>query len=440
MATVYSAKDANGFRLRIDYTATTPGTGSTSTSPRSTVSGTMYLESTVAGEYFTSWTLTTWLNIWGSGSTTDTYPIDKNQQFSIANPSSGTTRVTLGTFTKTIFHDTTDGTGYFYLYAYVDADTNAGYVPANIYYGPTQFTLPTLAPPVPQFSYSYWAAGGSNTPTGGTVNSGTTITVGSPGTKTGYTFNYWNAFDYTNAVEGAYLGNVGSGGSWTIDRATRFFASWSVIQYTATFYSDGNVSSTQQVDYGSSATMPNASKSGYSLSGWSYGGTVYPVGSSGPTQTSNLSFTAVWVALTPGFTDETISGTVVINKNVNELADRSFSATNATSYSLSYAGTGLNPTSWLTIDNSGNLSGTTNVAGTYTFRVNATGPGGAASSNIATLVVRYPGKRINSSFAPTTFTTAKRYAPGESGADGQGWKPLSFMKRWSGSGWVDLTN
>lgn len=299
--------------------------------------------------------------------------------------------------------------------------------------------LPYITPPVTQYTYSYDSNGGSLSPTGGTVNDQTKITIASPGTRTGYTFNGWNAYNSSNST---YLGNAASGSEWTIGAPTSFTASWSVLQYSATFSSDGTVDSTltKTIDYGKTATMPSLSKAGYSLSGWLNAGTTYSVGSEGPAMYQDRAFSAVWQALTPGFTDETISGTVVINQNVNTMADYKFSATNATSYSISYAGTGLNPTTWLSIDNSGNLSGSTNTAGTYTFKVNATGAGGTGSSNIATINVRYPGKRINSVFAPTQFVTAKRYAPGESGADAQGWKPLTSMKRWDGSQWVNLSN
>jgi hypothetical protein len=298
--------------------------------------------------------------------------------------------------------------------------------------------LPYITPPIPQYSYSYNSDGGSSTPSGGTANGGSPgITTGSPGSKTGYNFNYWIAY---NSSSYSFLGTVGAGSNWILDQNTIFIASWSIQTFTASFFSDGVLSSTQTINYGNSPTMPSISKSGYSLSGWSSGGTTYAVGSPGPSMPPDRSFSAVWQALTPGFTDETISGTVVINQNVNTMADSGFSATNATSYSISYAGSELNPTTWLSIDNSGNLSGSTNTAGTYTFRVNATGPGGTGSSNIATIIVRYPGKRLNSVLAPTQFTTAKRYAPGESGSNAQGWKPLTSMKRWDGSQWVNLSN
>lgn len=410
--------------------------GSTNTSTyKTTLTWELYLDPD-AGNAFTPYGTGTWfldLNTNGSaptssGSKAFDFRTSTSANIVVASGSKTIDRGGPGDYTTSIFAEF-DGGG-----------STLGYASIS-----ENLALPYITPPVAQYSYSYDSSGGSSTPSGGTVNDGTSITVGSPGTRTGYNFSGWNVY---NSSSYTYLGSASAGSSWTINQNTIFIASWSAIQYTAYFYSDGSLYSTETVNYGNSATMPSATKTGYSLSGWSSGGITYSVGSQGPAMYADRTFTAVWQPLTPGFTDETISNTVVLNKNVADLADRTFSATNATSYSISYAGNGLNPTSWLSINNSGELSGSTNVAGTYTFRVNATGPGGTGSSNIATLVVRYPGKRINSAFAPTAFTIAKRYAPGEPGSDAQGWKPLTHLKRFIGigepgadaNGWIDLTN
>ena len=398
-----------------------------STNYTTTLSWSLYLDPD-AGNGFTPFGTGTWyvdLNTNGStaassGSKSFDFRSSTSANIQVASGSKTINRGGPGDYTTSIFAEF-DGGG-----------STLGNAAIN-----ATLALPYITPPIAQYSYSYNSDNGSNTPSGGTVNDGTSITTGSPGSRTGYNFNYWLAY---NSSSYSYLGAVGAGSSWTINQNTIFIASWSPIQYTASFFSDGVLSSTQTINYGASATMPTISKSGYSLSGWSSGGTTYGVGSQGPAMFSDRSFSAVWQALTPGFTDETISGTVVINQNVNTMADSGFSATNATSYSIVYSGSGLNPTTWLSIDNSGNLSGSTNTAGSYTFRVNATGPGGTGQSNVATINVRYPGKRFNSVLAPTQFVTAKRYAPGESGSDAQGWKPLTSMKRWDGSQWVNLSN
>lgn len=428
MPIVYSAKDSNGFRLRIDYTTTTPNASSTLTSPRSTVSGTMYLESTVSGEYFSNWTLTTWLNIWGSGATTDTYPINKNQQFSIANPSSGTTRVSLGTFSKTIYHDTSDGTGYFYLYAYVDADTNAGYVPANIYYGPEYFALTTLpvTPPTPSYTVTYSNQYGSNGTTSQSVLEGSSGTFPDPGSRSNYTFAGW---DYSYSA-GTSTPSIYSNTTYT--------AQWTPLQWTVSYSGNGGSvgTSSDSVSRGSGLYLTSASRSGYSFNGWytsSSGGSYVGGNGSYYVPSSDIALYAQWTLLAPGFTDESVANTLVINQNINSTGNSSVSATNTASYSIQYV-SGLNATAWLSINNSGQLSGSTSTAGSYTFRIGATSSTGTTTySNNITITVVYPGKRINSSLGQSQFTTAQRYT-------GTQWTPLTIMRRWNGSSWIDLTN
>lgn len=68
------------------------------------------------------------------------------------------------------------------------------------------------------YSYSYNSNGGDNTPSGATVNAGTSITLGSPGTRSGFTFSGW----YSSAT-GQTL-NAGS--SYTVNASTTFTAQW----------------------------------------------------------------------------------------------------------------------------------------------------------------------------------------------------------------------
>ena len=68
------------------------------------------------------------------------------------------------------------------------------------------------------YSYSYNSDGGSNTPSGATVNAGTSISLGSPGTKSGYTFTGW----YSSATSQT----LGVGASYTVNANTTFTAQW----------------------------------------------------------------------------------------------------------------------------------------------------------------------------------------------------------------------
>jgi len=71
------------------------------------------------------------------------------------------------------------------------------------------------------YSYSYNSDGGSINPSGATVNAGTSITLASPGTKSGYSFNGW----YSSATGQTY----NAGASYTVNGTTTFTAQWSLI-------------------------------------------------------------------------------------------------------------------------------------------------------------------------------------------------------------------
>jgi uncharacterized repeat protein (TIGR02543 family) len=86
------------------------------------------------------------------------------------------------------------------------------------------------------YSYSYDSAGGSNTPSGGTVNAGTSITLGSPGTRSGYTFTGW----HSTATGQIYNAGV----SYTVNGTTTFTAQWTQDGGGATYppaWSDNSI-------------------------------------------------------------------------------------------------------------------------------------------------------------------------------------------------------
>lgn len=105
------------------------------------------------------------------------------------------------------------------------------------------FTMPAAAltltanwsavtPPPPgggttYYSYSYNSNGGSSTPSGsGSIASGTAITLGSPGTKTGYSFAGW----YTDSGLTSYAGGIGA--SYAITSNLVFYAKWTTSTST----------------------------------------------------------------------------------------------------------------------------------------------------------------------------------------------------------------
>lgn len=286
-----------------------------------------------------------------------------------------------------------------------------------------------LAEQIVTYTVSYNSDGGSNNPPSVVVNSGSTVILPSPGTRSGYTFNGWVS-SYTGGVFG-----VGST-SHAIVANTTFTAWWSQLTWTVTFNGNGGTTpSAQTVPQGSSITLPSSTRSGFTFTGWwtaSSGGSFIGNANASYTPSNNITLFAQWQALAPGFTDEIVTGTVPININVNTLPDNQVVATNAVSYSL-IASTGTFPT-WLSINNSGYLSGSTNIAGTYTFKVRATGADEqTADSNNITINVIYPGKRATSGSTFTNFSSAKRY-------NGTTWVNITSMKRYNGTSWVDITN
>jgi hypothetical protein len=135
----------------------------------------------------------------------------------------------------------------------------------------------------------------------------------------------------------------------------------------------------------------------------------------------------------PSFTDQTITTTWIKTRNFSGAPDRTVAANNTTSYAIKYSSSGLNPTSWLTINSSGELSGVPAATGVYTFVITATGSGGSLDSNLQTLTINPPGNRRNDTNFDSDLIVAKRY-------DGAQWVNLSTFKRFDGANWVDITN
>jgi hypothetical protein len=90
----------------------------------------------------------------------------------------------------------------------------------------------------------------------------------------------------------------------------------------------------------------------------------------------------------PVFSDTTITSNWFVGQNYNTATDRTVAASDTTSYSIVASSPSINTfPSWLSINSSGQLSGTPTASGTYTFRISADGDGGTtASGNISITV------------------------------------------------------
>lgn len=132
------------------------------------------------------------------------------------------------------------------------------------------------------YTVSYNANGGSGAPSSQTKWYGETLTLsGTKPTRTGYTFKGW-----ATSSGGSVAYN--SGASYTNNSGVTLYAVWQINTYTVTFksgYGNNDTLKTQTVNYGSNATPPSASRTGYTFAGWS--GTYTNV-------TSNRTITATW--------------------------------------------------------------------------------------------------------------------------------------------------
>ena len=279
----------------------------------------------------------------------------------------------------------------------------------------------------PTYTTFFNSNGGSINPSSQSVTAGNSISLPSPGTRTNYSFLGW-------LVGGTYRG---VGYNYFPTSSTTLTAYWQALTWTVTYSEQGGTNvSNATVTRGSSVTLPNISRDGFNLLGWytsSSGGTR--VGTSGQSYTpfNNVTLYAQWEEAVPGFVDQSVTSALLINEDISTTANSSVSATNATSYAIEYSGSDLNPTAWLSIDNSGNLSGSTSDVGTYSFRIAATGAGGTTNSTTQTITVTYPGQKFIQGDAFAPISSIRRF-------NGFTWEPVSFVKRWNGTSWEDASN
>lgn len=90
----------------------------------------------------------------------------------------------------------------------------------------------------------------------------------------------------------------------------------------------------------------------------------------------------------PVFSDTTVTGNWVVGKNYNTASDRTVAASDTSQYTILTSDPSINSfPHWISINNSGQLSGTPTTSGTFTFRAQASGDGGTTASSNITIVV-----------------------------------------------------
>ena len=135
----------------------------------------------------------------------------------------------------------------------------------------------------------------------------------------------------------------------------------------------------------------------------------------------------------PVFSDQAITTSWIKTRNFDAAPDRTVVASDVESYSVVYSGSGLNPTSWLTINSSGQLSGLPPALGVYTFAIRATNVTCSTDSTLKTLTINPPGNRRDATNFQTDMILTKRYT-------GTQWVNVTTFKRYNGTAWVDIVN
>jgi len=144
-------------------------------------------------------------------------------------------------------------------------------------------------------------------------------------------------------------------------------------------------------------------------------------------------FTIIVVPPAPVFSDQSITTTWIKTLNFSGAPDRTLAASDTSGFSIFASGSGTNPTAWLSINNSGQLSGLPATVGVYTFIIRASGDGGTADTSLITLTINPPGNRSTGTGVATDLIVTKRF-------DGSSWVNVNTFKRFDGNNWVDITN
>lgn len=187
--------------------------------------------------------------------------------------------------------------------------------------GPTTYTATsaswTYVPPSggTNYNYSYQSNGGSNTPGSSSVASGTSITLGTPGTKSGYTFSGWY-IDSGLSTSAGSGGNNDIGDPHTITADTIFYAKWTSTTSTLPAWPSPAPALAQFIagqPYTDSVTASNMSGGTYSISVGSLPGGISINSSTG--------------ALTGTVTTGTDYSFTVLATNSNGAASQAYSGT-----------------------------------------------------------------------------------------------------------------
>ena len=168
--------------------------------------------------------------------------------------------------------------------------------------GSKKFGTITINVVKPNYTVSFNSNGGSSNPSSQTVASGTSITLPSPGSRTGYTFDGWYS-----AIRNTVVG--GAGATYTPSGSEELIARWTEIVYTHNLYYNANggsgapgaqsqnTNTNTSYRFTISSTVPT--RTNYEFLGWSTSSTAtsasyQPGGSITVGANSAITLYAVW--------------------------------------------------------------------------------------------------------------------------------------------------
>lgn len=341
----------------------------------------------------------------------------------------------------------------------------------SIYADNVYFTMPSTALTLTAswspyvFTINYNGNNGTITASGSTTASTATYTSTSQYLATrangftvpaGYTFGGWS-YSQDNTRDIVAEANYGPFNISSSNQAVTLHAVWNLNSYTATFDPNfGSVTPTSKpVTYNTAyGTLPTPTRANYIFGGWftALTGGTQVLSTTIYTATANSTIYARWSQANPVFIDTApyITTTGMLSKNINTNADFTVTASPVTGYSIVSSGTGLNPTTWLSINSSGQLSGAPTAIGTYTFKIRATNSGNNTDTAEISFVVKPSGVIMTGPTTKVALSTAKRFigigasttnAQGATiSADANGYVNLSRMMVYKNGAWTNITN
>ncbi len=281
-----------------------------------------------------------------------------NITYNLNGGTKGTNAPTSGTYGSTITVSNPSKTGYTFA-GWTVSGTGASLTGTNLKIGTGNITL-TANWTINTYTISYNLNGGtkgSNAPTSGTY--GSTVTVSNP-SKTGYTFAGWTVSGSGASLTGTSL-TIGTGN-------ITLTANWNINTYTISYNLNGGTKGTNAPTsgtYGSTVTVSNPSKTGYTFAGWTVSGTGASLtGTNLKIGTGNITLTANWTINTYTISYNLNGGTKGTNAPTSGTYGSTVTVSNPSKTGYTFAG-------WTVSGTGASLTGTNLTIGTGNITLTA---------------------------------------------------------------------